>query len=317
MIQNLTKLLLATAILSSNATYAMEAGGVDAGAARGDVGISGLTILYPGLTFPPLVLHTNFCTHSSFSSYSFEKQEIKSNGTVTNVINPDGTAIEISKRNYGDINAETVYSMRSGAWGTITKEFVDAMIGVSKTVACNSHPKDISNETLLGMAKSRFSDLLQREKFDDAFMMYELIKYLLPFEDATPSIRRVYRYVNTAVVRDDADGQSRAFTEALRQHVLAQTPAHIRTLCESGDTFTAETLLGKFKYFPGWLLTAFNLLILTWAWLVTVCHGLSQLVTGIPVTKGVLQSVKHKKKKMIYSLFQQYTFLFTFYIYNT
>jgi len=51
--------------------------------------------------------------------------------------------------------------------------------------------------------------------------------------------------------------------------------------------------LGKFKNFPVWLVTAFHLLILTWEWLVTVCHGLSQLVTGIPATKGVLQSVKH------------------------
>jgi hypothetical protein len=58
--------------------------------------------------------------------------------------------------------------------------------------------------------------------------------------------------------------------------------------------------LGKLKNFPVWLVTAIHLMILTWAWLVTVCHGLSQLVTGIPVTKGVLQRAKHNCKKRFF-----------------
>jgi hypothetical protein len=251
MIQNLTKLLLATAILSSNATYAMEA---PVTAAHEDVGTSGLKKLYPDLTFPTLVLHKNFYTHNGLSAYSFEKQEIKPNGAVENVINPDGTAIEITQRNYRHVNAEMVYSVHSGAWGTITRPFVDEMIGVSKTVACNSHSKDISNKDILQMAKSRFNDLLERKEFDEAFMMYELVKYMLPFEDATmrnyfPNMSRVFRYVNLAKVTDDADGRGKAFTEALRQHVLARTPAHILALCKRGDVDTAETLLGKFRLF--------------------------------------------------------------------
>jgi hypothetical protein len=46
----------------------------------------------------------------------------------------------------------------------------------------------------------------------------------------------------------------------------------------------SQISLGKFKNFPVWLVTAFHLMTLTWAWLATVCHGISCDKGG--VTKG-------------------------------
>jgi len=58
-------------------------------------------------------------------------------------------------------------------------------------------------------------------------------------------------------------------------------------------------VLERLKKFPVLACYRISFMILTWAWLITVCHRLSQLFVGLAVTEGLLHNSKHNYKTMV------------------